>query len=106
MKLVKVLGIIVLVLAMLAGAAWQIWGKNFAALAQMGSAVGAKHVCSCLHIAEQSMDYCLSDFVDAESMSSLEITNEGTIVTAKAPMGLGISKAKYEPGLGCSFIEP
>ena len=103
MKLVKALGIIVIILAVLAGGVWQFWGKGLAADAQIGSAFAAKHVCSCLHVAEQDMDFCLSDFV--QDVGPLTITNDGNTTTAKAPLGLGSAKARYEPGVGCALVQ-
>jgi len=104
MKLVKVLGIVIVVLALIAAGAWQFGLKDLKKDAEVGTAFAAKHVCSCLHIAERSMDMCLQDFV--QPVGQLDITNEGNVTTAKAPFGLGIAKAKYEPGLGCAFVKP
>ena len=104
MKLVKVLGIIALVLAVLAGGVWQFWGKDLAATAKIGAAYAAKHVCSCVHIGERSLESCKDDFV--QPIGQLEITQDGTSILAKAPMGLGSAEATFEPGLGCAFVQP
>lgn len=100
MKLVKALGITTLVVAVLGAGVWQFWGKDLAAQAEIGSAFAAKHVCSCLHIAERSMESCMSDFV--QDIGQLTITDDGTTTTAKAPLGLATAHARFEPGLGCT----
>ena len=102
MKLVKALGIVVVVLAVLAGIVWQFWGKDLAKDAKIGTAFAAKHVCSCLHVAGHSMDFCLEDFV--QDVGQLEITNDGNVTKASAPFGLGTAQAKFEPGLGCALV--
>lgn len=105
MKYVKVIGIIVIVLAALAAGAWQIWGKDIKAQAEMGAAFGAKHVCSCLHIAERPMDICKKDFVAAEDFEGFTFEDDGSITTVAAPMGLGTAKARFQPGMGCALVE-
>ena len=106
MKYVKVIGIVVIVLALLAAAAWHIWGKNLAETAKMGAAFGAKHVCSCVHVAEQPLEVCKQDFVAAEDFKDFTFEDDGTTITVTAPLGLGTAKARFEPGLGCALVKP
>jgi len=104
MKFVKALGIIVIILSVLAAGAWQIWGKDIAETARMGAAFGAKHACSCLHIAERPMEVCKKDFVAAEDFKDFTFEDDGSVTTVTAPFGLGSAKAKFEPGLGCALL--
>ena len=104
MKYVKVLGIILILLAVLAGIFWQVWGKGFKAQANIGAAFAAKHVCSCLHIAEHSMEHCQNDFV-GDDFDSFVFEDDGQFTTAKAPRGLAKATARFEPGLGCAPVE-
>ncbi len=104
MKYVKVLAIILVSLAVLAGVAWQIWGKGIKAQAEIGAAFAAKHVCSCIHIAERTMDSCRNDFV-GDDFKSFTFESGDEFVTANAPYGLGEARAKFEPGLGCALVD-
>jgi len=106
MKYVKVIGIVVIVLAALAAGGWQIWGKDIKTQAQMGAAFAAKHVCSCLHVAERSMDSCKTDFVAADDFKDFTFEDDGMTTTVNAPLGLGEAKARFEPGLGCALVQP
>jgi len=105
MKLVKALGIVVIVLAVLAGGVWQFWGKDLAEAAKIGAAFGAKQVCSCLHIAERGMESCRTDFV-GDDFKDFTFADDGKVTTVKAPFGLGTAQAKFEPGLGCALVQP
>jgi len=105
MKLVKALGIVALVLAVLAGGIWHFWGKDLAESAKIGAAFGAKHVCSCLHVAERTMESCQSDFV-GDDFEAFSFEDDGSVTTVTAPYRLGSAEAKFEPGLGCALIKP
>ena len=104
MKYVKVLGIVLIVLAVLAGVFWQVWGKGIKAQADIGVAFAAKHVCSCLHVAERSMESCTNDFVDP-AIRDFDFSDDGAATTAGAPFGIASATARFEPGLGCALIE-
>ena len=104
MKYVKVIGVVLLVLAVLAGIFWQVWGKGMKAQADIGAAFAAKHVCSCLHVAERSMESCANDFVDP-NIRNFAFEDDGKTTTANAPYGLATASARHEPGLGCAPIE-
>lgn len=105
MKYVKVIGIVVIALAVIVVGFWQIWGKGIAEGAQIGANFGAKHVCSCVYVAERPMESCQSDFV-GDDFKDFEFENADGVVTAKAPLGLGKADAKFEPGLGCKLFQP
>ena len=104
MKLVEAVIIIIAVLAVSAAGIWHFWGRDLAATANIGAGLAAKHVCSCVHVDERPMESCLDDFV--QDIDQLNITTDGNVTTAKAPMGLASASARYEPGLGCTFVAP
>ena len=104
MKYVKAFGIVIIVVGLAAGVIWQFWGKDLKATADIGAAFAAKHVCSCLHVAERTMESCANDFVDP-AMTSFTFENEGDRTTASVPYGIARATARFEPGLGCTLVE-
>lgn len=116
MKLVKVLLIATVISALIFGAFWQFWLKDQIQFAKVGTAYGAKMVCSCQFVAERPMESCLKDFtIDLSAInydvSSTRIDENGTQtregkVVASVLGGLVKSEARFEPGLGCTLVKP
>lgn len=104
MKIVKAIGIAVLVLAVIGGLVWQFWLKNQVEYAKIASAYGAKMVCSCRFVAERPMASCLTDFTADISMISFEET--GTGIRASVLGGLVSAEARNTgPETGCTLVE-
>lgn len=103
MKFVKGILILLAVLAVIAGAVWQFWLKGQIEFAKVGTAYGAKMVCSCLFVAEREFDSCLGDFTT--DISLFDFTETETTVTASVLGGLVKNEARFEPGLGCTLVE-
>ena len=68
------------------------------------TALGAKQVCSCLHVAGREMDSCQGDFTF--DMSGISYTDEDNMTRASAQDGRVTAQAKFTPGLGCTLVGP
>ena len=101
MKVVKAILILVAVLVVMAGAVWQFWLKAQVEFAQVGTAYGAKVVCSCRFVAEREMTSCQGDFT--EDVSAFTFTETDNTVTASV-LGVISNTAIFEPGLGCTLV--
>ena len=101
MKIVKVLFVVLAVLVLAAGAVWQFWAKGQVEMANIGTAFAAKHVCSCMFVAERSLESCKSDMLRDISQLSFEVEEES--VTASAAGGLISQTARFQSGLGCAL---
>ena len=106
MKYVKAFGIVIVVVGLAAGVIWQFWGKDLKAQADIGAAFAAKHVCSCLHVAERTMESCSNDFVD-QTMTTVSRSKMigGTTHGHRAVRACASATARFEPGLGCALVE-
>lgn len=102
MKIVKVIIAIVIVLGLIAGAAYTFWLKPQLDFARVATAFAAKKVCSCLHVAEMTLDQCRVDFTDDVSMATISV--EGEIVTVSVLEGRVSSQAIHTPDLGCRLL--
>ncbi|MCA8893380.1 MAG: hypothetical protein KDA56_16560 [Hyphomonas sp.] len=74
------------------------------ARAEILASLGAKQVCSCLHIAERDLDSCQGDFTF--DMTGISYTDENNITRAMSHDGRVSAQAKFTPGLGCTLIAP
>ena len=88
-------GVIVLIVA---GALYA--GRDTWASAKIGTVYVAKQTCSCLFVAERTMDSCRTDY-DPAAIEPLTVaaTDKGVKVSALA--GLVSARAEFEPGFGC-----
>ena len=104
MKLVKAFAIVLVVIGVAGGLAWQFFLKDQVAYAQIATAYGAKIACSCRHVAERPMESCLTDF----TVDISQITFDETADTVRASVlgGLVSSEArKTGPETGCTLVE-
>jgi len=99
MKVVKVLLVVVGVLAVIAGAGWQLFLKDEVENAQIGLAYAAKQVCSCRFVSSRRMTQCQGDFLTDISQATL--TEDGESINASALGGLVSATATHTEGLGC-----
>ncbi|MEO0550827.1 MAG: hypothetical protein AAFZ91_12985 [Pseudomonadota bacterium] len=116
MKLVKGILILAAVLAFAAATIWQFWLKNQIEFAKITTAYSAKMVCSCQFVAERTFESCLGDFTEDISQVSFNVSSSRTLqdgeeraedtITASALGGLVKNQARFEPGLGCTLVEP
>lgn len=102
MKIVKVVFIILAVLAVIAGALWHFWARDTVAFADIGTSYAAKQVCSCVFIAERTLESCKGDSLTDISQLSFEQGEDG--VTASAAGGIISNTARYQSGLGCTLV--
>ena len=103
MKRVKALLVAGGLLIVAGGIGWRVWLKDQVEYAQVATAYGAKMVCSCLHVAERPMESCMTDFT--VDVSQVRFSDNGRMTHASVLGGLVSSKAKYEPGLGCTLVK-
>ncbi|MEL6686192.1 MAG: hypothetical protein AAFP97_01065 [Pseudomonadota bacterium] len=102
MKIVKVIIAMGVILGLMAGAAYTFWLKPQLEFANVATAFAAKKVCSCLHVAEMSLEQCRADFTDDVSMAT--IIAEGQTVTVEVLGGRVSSRAVHTPDLGCTLL--
>jgi len=89
----------VVVLVLLVGVGG--WGaRDTFATARMGTTYVAKQTCSCLFVAGRPLASCSSDF-NPESLQSLDVVTDHSVVTVSALGGLVSSRAEFENGFGC-----
>lgn len=110
MKNVKALLVVAGIAALATGAGivfypnQQVAHADELAHAEILTALGAKQVCSCLHVAGREMDSCQWDFTF--DMSGISYTDENNITRASSHKGRVSAEAKYTPGLGCTLVAP
>ena len=74
------------------------------AQAEILTALGAKQVCSCLHVAGREMDSCQGDFTF--DMRGISYTDKNNVTRATSHKGRVKAAAQFTHGLGCTLIEP
>ena len=74
------------------------------ARAEILASLGAKQVCSCLHVAGRELDSCQGDFT--LDMTGISYTDENNITRATSHEGRVSAQAKFTPGVGCTLIAP
>lgn len=67
---------------------------------EIGAAMLAKQMCSCLHVAGRSREDCRAD--QLETMDPIQLELEGARVRAFIPL-LAERVAVHRPGFGCSL---
>ncbi|GLQ22641.1 hypothetical protein GCM10007853_05150 [Algimonas ampicilliniresistens] len=102
MSAVKVIITILALLFAAVGAAYQFWLKPQIEFAQIGTAYGAKKMCSCLNVSELSLDQCKADFT--EDISMVTFIPDKNAVTVEVLGGRISNRAIYRPGLGCTLV--
>jgi len=102
MSVVKVILAITALLIAAIGAAYLFWLRPQLEFAQIGTAYGAKKMCSCLHVAELTLDQCKADFT--EDISMVTFIPEEAAVTVEVLGGRVSNRAIYRPGLGCALV--
>ena len=70
--------------------------------AEVATAFGAKKFCSCLHVAELSVDQCKADFTDDVSMATFIPEADGARVEVLG--GRISSRAIYSEKTGCTLV--
>ncbi|MGJ8561222.1 MAG: hypothetical protein ACSHX3_13385 [Litorimonas sp.] len=99
MSVVKVIIGLGVALIVVGTAAYAFWLKPQLEFAEIATAFGAKKFCSCLYVAELTVDQCKADFTDDVSMATF--TSEDQAVTVEVLGGRMSSRAVYNEGLGC-----
>jgi hypothetical protein len=90
------------VLAILAIAVFT--GRDTYASARIGTAYVAKQTCSCLFIANRSMDACMTDY-NADDIKPLTLDVATSSVSVSALGGLVSAKAEFDNGYGCHPVD-
>ena len=104
MKLVKAFAVGAVALGVIALLVWQVWLKDEVAYAKIAAAYGAKMVCSCRFVAGRDMASCKGDFTD--DVSAVSFSEDGQTIRASVLGGAVKADARYEPGLGCTLVQP
>ncbi len=104
MKYVKALLIAAAISTLIFGAFWQFWLKDQIQFAKIGTAYGAKMVCSCRFVAGRPMESCRKDFT--LDLSAINFSERDNTIKASVLGGLVKSEARFEPGLGCALVKP
>lgn len=99
MSVVKVIIGLGVALIAIGFSAYAFWLKPQLEFAEIATAFGAKKFCSCLYVAELSVDQCKIDFTDDVSMATF--IPEDKAVTVDVMGGRISSRAIYQEGLGC-----
>lgn len=102
MKLVKVFAVVLIILAIGGGLAWQLWLKEQVGYARVATAYGAKMVCSCRYVAGREMDSCKQDFT--QDVSAVTFEDGDNAVRTQVLGGVISAEARFEPGLGCTLV--
>ncbi|NBC21286.1 MAG: hypothetical protein GVY06_09650 [Alphaproteobacteria bacterium] len=102
MTFVKIILGIFIMVGLVGGLVWQFWLKDQLAFARLGTAYGAKMVCSCRFVAGRDMASCEGDFTVDTSRFVFEEGEDRIEVSVLG--GLVSSRAVHEPGLGCAVV--
>ena len=95
---------LVLLIAILLGAAWLAWGEGLRRTGEAGSAYAARVGCSCRFVAGRSLDDCAKDKLEGMELVSLSEDVQAKSVTASIPL-LASDTATYREGYGCVLQE-
>ena len=79
---------------------WVFVGREQVAFARVGTAYGAKKVCSCLHVSGRSLAECERDFT--EDLSTVTFADTGDGATAEVLWFR--ERAEHVPGQGCRLV--
>lgn len=92
----------IIVLLMISYVIWQLPTWN--ALAETGSAYGARIGCSCRFVQRREAGLCESDFEPGMEMVSLSIDEDAKTATASVPL-LASRTARFAGASGCLLVE-
>ncbi len=92
------IGLSLLVLG-IAAAAW--FGPELLLSMRIGTGFVARQVCSCVFVAERSLDSCRADMLPQTDAVNVEVLADG--VRSSLPL-LETRTARYRPGLGCTLL--
>jgi hypothetical protein len=95
---------LILLVAVLLGAAWLAWGDGLRKTGGVGSAYAARVACSCRFVAGRSMDDCAKDKLEGMELISLSEDAASKSVTASIPF-IASDTASYREGYGCVLQE-
>ena len=87
-------------LLLVGGIGYYAWVEPTRYAVEIGSAMLAKQMCSCLHVASRSREDCRAD--QFPSMDPIQLELDGARVRAFVPL-LGDRVAVHRPGFGCSL---
>lgn len=91
---------LIVVIALLAGAAWTVWGGDLRRTAAAGTAYGARVACSCRFVAGRSLEDCAKDKLEGMELVRFSENSETKSVTASIPL-IASDTASYHEGSGC-----
>ncbi len=95
---------LVLLFAVLLGAAWFAWGTDLRKTGEAGTAYAARVGCSCRFVAGRSLDECAKDKLEGMELVSLSEDAQAKSVTASIPL-IASDTATYREGYGCVLKE-
>ena len=102
MKPVKVFSWIAAILALALFAGFWLFVRPMLAFAPIASAYGAKKVCSCVFVAERSLEQCKVDFT--EDVSAATFIQEDSAVRVEILGGRYTERAEFTEGQGCRLV--
>lgn len=91
---------VLLLFALISAGLWLAFGREAAALSEVGTAYAAKTACACRHIADREIGSCHADLGSGFSTLWLSEDAEERSVTASIP-GLASTTATYSGSWGC-----
>jgi len=95
-------GVLVVVLAALAGGAWA--ARDQVTYAHIATGYAAKQMCSCLHVSGRTLESCLADYPD-DARRNITVAAEGNDVRASVLWGAIRSQATFDGEYGCRIVE-
>ena len=102
MKRGMMLGWIVGLGVLAAVGAYAVFLRPLLQFAPIASAYGAKKVCSCVFVAERSLDACRTDFT--EDVSAVTFTQGRDAIEASLLDGRITERAVFTAGQGCRLV--
>ena len=92
-----------LVMAVLAGAAWAIVDRGpLGRKAEVGAGYVARVVCACRYIGNRTMKQCLTDYEPGMEIVSVSEDAAAKRITATVPL-IANRSARYDGDLGCAL---
>lgn len=95
-------GVLVVVIAAVAGGAWA--ARDQVTYAHIATGYAAKQMCSCLHVSGRTLDSCLADYPE-DARENISVAVDGDDVRASVLFGAITSEATFEDGYGCRIVE-
>ena len=104
MKPVKVILWVLAALALAGLVAFWVFVRPLLQFAPLATAYGAKKACSCVFVAERSLEACKSDFTEDVSVARFIQEESAVRVEVDTPGRTHVERAEFTEGLGCALV--